>query len=882
MLDKLSRGILKYKGIILLVFSIILAITIVGTVFLVISDDKINSDMVSYLDEESTTKKGLTFLQSEFDIRGNATLVVRVDESNPEEVQKFNDAVNKVSKMQNVTGVTWYGAIESYEELDNDLAEILSALNDNRQYLDKILENIEDSGVYDKVSDLKTMLTIADYFGVDFIHTENMQEYLRHETSTPNVYDYVVLVLTNIDVGDQAYDLLDDIKNEFSYTTTATIGTTETAQRLLEDTIQDLPWFILCGVLAVVIILLICSSSFIEPLILIVTLAIGIIVSMGINYLFPSISIISFAISAVLQLAITMDYAIFYMHTYRRNRNVFSATEATEKSFSEASTSIIASGLTTIGGFAALYCMKFTIGTDIANVLIKGVLLSVITVLFVQPIITFLLDHVIEKTRHNFIEKAIYKLNLKRKNHDKKELSLNKETILKPIAKFSVWQRIVLIIIAVALIAPCFIAQSKIEYSYLELYEKDTDTEEAILANELGNQLIIAVPLQVKKENSTQQDFIKEIQSVNTKRITGMLGAFTAVDIDENLMQTLVSVMVSENNSSLKNLKDYIKEEAYLEIILGDNYAQEDVTLLNELLDVFISFGDNVNMETLQSYFREVNGVWYTLYTISFSGNTEDKEAQKAYADIMTVCDKFFGENTCYPVGMIVSSYEMGNITPNDFLTVSLVSLAIIYLIVMILLRNPLKSLIVVIIIELGIWINLAITFLLGESINFVVYIVISSVQLGCTVDYAILFANTFEKKRDEHANGKDCAIATAIQTIPAILTGALMITSVCLGMYLISNNLIIKQLTGMLARGAVISFLLVALVQPAIWSFFKTERKIKNYEEKLKALENNDTNCEIPANDNIDDNTNFSKEKKKKKKLTAKEKLALLEEENI
>ena len=874
MLEKISKGILKYKGIVILVFSILLAITIVGTVFLVISDDKINSDMVSYLDDDSTTKLGLTFLQNEFDIRGNATLVVRVDENNPDDVNAFRTAIENVSKLKNVTNVTWYGAIDSYEQLDVDLNEILSSLNANREYLDKVLQNVEDSGIYSGTEDLKTLLTLADYFGVDFIHTDSMESYLRHSTSTVGVYDYVVLVLTDIDAGDGAYNLLDQIKEEFSYTTFASTGTTETAKRLLDETVSDLPWFILVAVLSVFIILLLSSSSFIEPFILVLTLAVGVIMSMGINYVFPSISIISFAVSAVLQLAITMDYAIFYMHIYRKNRTTMSLDDATIKSIPEVTGSVAASGLTTIGGFAALYCMKFSIGTDIANVLIKGVVLSMLTVLILQPILTYLLDDKITKTKHSFIEKLNEKINKKRASANKKEINVNKDAFFRPVAKFSVWQRIVLIVIAVGLMVPSFIAQSKVEYSYLELYEKDTDTEEAILANEIGNQLIVAVPLNVTKNGATQQDFIRDVLKTNDKRITGMMGAFTAVDIKESLMQTLIEVMLQSNNASLKSLKDYLDDPAYLEILLGENYQQEDADKLEELLDVFINFGDNVDFGTLKSYFKKVDETWYTLYTISFNGNTEDREAQDTYQKIMAVCEDYFGKNSYYPVGMITSSYEMGSITPSDFLTVTLVSIAIIYVIVTVLLRNPLKSLFAVLLIELGIWINFAITFLIGDAINFVVYIIISSVQLGCTVDYAILFANTFEQNRDKYPTGKECAVNTAIETLPSILTGALMIGSVCLGMYFISSNLIIKQLTGMLARGALISLIIVAIFQPAVWSFFKTERKTNNYQQKLEALENQ-TNAG-------DESENVAPSKKtKKKKLTAQEKLALLEQKD-
>lgn len=192
MLEKLGKFILKYKGAILLAMCLLFAVTLVGTVFLVISDDKINSDMVSYLDEDSDTKKGLQFLQSQFGIRGNATLVVRIDENSEGEDSDYNKlllAIDNIEKMKSVSGITWYGSISSYESLDNSLNDILSDLNENREYLESIANELQQQGIYDNADDIITLLSLADYFGVDFIRTESMENILRHETSEEGVYD---------------------------------------------------------------------------------------------------------------------------------------------------------------------------------------------------------------------------------------------------------------------------------------------------------------------------------------------------------------------------------------------------------------------------------------------------------------------------------------------------------------------------------------------------------------------------------------------------------------------------------------------------------------------------------------------------------------------
>ncbi|MCR4661824.1 MAG: MMPL family transporter, partial [Clostridia bacterium] len=794
-------------------------------------------------------------MQSEFGIRGYATLVVRVDENDANNITKLTTAIDnikniKVNDKNVVSNITWYGTVEEYSDIKNNTSTIIDKIADNKEQYIEIAQKLSDAGYFSDLNNLKNILDIAQYKGQEFISTTEMENFLRQETKTANVYDYIILVMANIEAGDVEYEFLDRIKSEFSYTTYSSTGTTETAQKLLNETMKDLPWFILASVLIVLVILFITTSSFIEPLILLVTLLVGIIVSMGINYLYPSISIISFAISAVLQLAITMDYAVFFMHTYRKNKTNMLSEEAIIATTPEVALSIIASGLTTIGGFIALYFMQFKIGTDIANVLIKGILTSMISVLLLQPILTYMLDKIIDKTNHNFISKLNNKINEKRLKENKKEIEISKASITRPIGKLSIKARIILIIVAIGLIAPAYIFQSKVEYSYLNLYEKKNSTEEDILANEVGNQLILSVPIQTIN-NKTHQDFIEDVLKINTNRITGMIGVFTAVDIKPEILLSLLDLLNNNSGSlDISSLKEYLTEPMYASYLEQAGITETDKELLIDLLDTFELYSNDTDFSTLNQYFKLIDNKWYTLYTISFSGNTEDAEAQNAYKQILELSVSYFGNNNYYPVGLITSSYEMSQITPRDFLIVSLVSIAIIYLIVTLLLRNPLKSLIIVAIIELGIWINLAITYFTGNSINFVVYIIISSVQLGCTVDYAILFANTFEKNRKMYKNGKDCAINTAIETIPPITQSALLISAVCFSLYLISSNLIIKQLTGMLARGAVFSYLLVVLLQPGIWSFFKTERRIIDYKKKINSLDEKITNLDKQEDD--------------------------------
>lgn len=831
MLEKLTKFMIKYRPIVLLVFAVVLALSIVGTVFLVLDDSKINSDMMSYLSEDFDTRKGLDFLQKNFGIRGDAMIVVRGEE----EDAALKESVAKIKQMDGISQLIWVEDAATLATLKEELSKLdfdeFGSLN-----TEEIKELLNGNPLLASMG-LEKFINLMGIKDME-IDATALQEYLKRPLDDGS-YDYVLMIMTNYAPStSEAYALLDAVKAELSPRSLASSGMTETAQTVMDDTLSDLPNFLIYAILAVIIILLLTTPSFVDPLIIMLTLGISIIISMGINYLYPSISIISFATSAVLQLAITMDYSIFYMHIYKKNRKSMEPLDATVKAVPEVASSILASGLTTIGGFVALYFMRFGIGADIAGVIIKGVVMSLLTILILQPIITIFLDKAIAKSTHRFLPALNEKIRVKNPNFK----GVTGDAIVKPVAKFAVWQRIVLVIIAVGLLVPSFIGQSKLSYSYFQMYDSVLDTPEKTLAAELGNQMIMAVPLNTV--TGTQQDFIKEVLEDPNGKVSGITGAFTSVNIDNATLISMLDILTNETSlntmeAMLKNLPSMMQNEAIVEYLAQNGF---DVSLIDwekldlENIDIKKMLGD-VDLSMLNSYFAEVNGKWYTMYTVSISGSTEDEAAAETYEYLLQVRQKYFGRDG-YSIGMLTGSYDMREVTPTDFLRVTIASALIILVILSLLLRNPVKSLILVLLIELGIWLNLSLTFLLGEQLNFMIYIIISSVQLGCTVDYAILLANTFEKNRSRFTSSKECAIKSASEAVPAIFVSALLIIAVCMSVYFVSQNLIIKQLTGMLARGAAISFILVTFIQTAVMSFFKTERRKTDYASKIKKLE--------------------------------------------
>jgi len=833
---------LKRRGWVLIVIALILALSVVGTVFLVLDRDKINSDMMSYFPKGFETSQGLAFLESNFGIRGDSMLVVK----GVEDDAFLREAVERIRAKDGVTRVMWYEDALKIDEMQEELKKIdfNFADLDFTDLENKI--NASSNAMIKSIASYLKLLRISELT----VDTTALKSYLRQDLSDGSKAYVIVTMIEYSASSNLAYDLLDSIKDELSGREFVSTGMTETARNLLKDTMRDMPIFLGLAILAVVIILLITTSSLIEPLILLGTLVVSMVISMGVNYLYPSISVISFATTSVLQLALTADYAIFYMHVYKKHRKNKDALGATISAVPEAANSVVASGLTTIGGFLALYFMRFKIGADLSNSIIKGLVISILNVLILQPIMTYMLDSAIQKTSHDLLGK----LNEKRKIKKPEAKDISVENIVRPVARFSVASRIVIIIVAAALIIPAFLGQLNLKYSYFQVFEAQKNTEIERIGGELGNQVILAVPLKTKQ--GTHKDFIEKLNT--DPKVAGVVGAYSAINIDPDALAGVLDIVVGGYNpetgnnyeiaalqSILNQLSAADKREDYRKYFeeLGidfDDFTKklDEYNEANGQIDINEALKD-IDLGVLSAFFTKAGDEgtkqWFTLYTINIKGSTEDDAAARTFDFIKRTQNEFFSRG--YSIGLLTGSYDMRKATPVDFLLVSLIGAAIIFVIVWLLLKNPLKSLLMVLIIELGIFINFAITYLTGVPISFMIYIIISSVQLGCTVDYAILFANTFENHRKNNDDVKECAVNAAVETAPAIFTSALLISSVCVVVYAVSRNLVIKQLTSMLARGAGLSFVLVMLLQTAVWSLFSKKKKEVDFEAKLAEL---------------------------------------------
>lgn len=485
----------------------------------------------------------------------------------------------------------------------------------------------------------------------------------------------------------------------------------------------------------VFIILLLTTSSWFEPVLFLGTIGVAILLNMGTNIIFGEISFVSKAAGSILQLAVSMDYSIFLLHRFAEYRqeglDVQNAMlEALRKSFS----SITASGVTTVIGFAALILMHFKIGPDMGLVMAKAIFFSLLCVLVLLPVLAILCYKLIDRTHHRSLMP---------------ELKHFKGAVLKIKAP--------VLILFLIIVIPSLLAQSSNAFLYgsSEIFgNQDTQIgRERIFIEETfgkSNQMVLMVPKgDLAKEKLVSQS-LQEIPQV----------------------------------SSIISYVDSVGAEIPMEYIPGRQLSQ----LVSE------------------NYSRMV---------ITVNTDYEGEESFKTVEQIRDRARQQYGD-TYQLVGESVNTYDMKHVVTADNTRVNLIAIAAVGVVLLLTFRSLVVPLILLLVIEASVWMNLSVPYFSGESIFFIAYLIISSVQLGATVDYAILFGNRYFENRRLYTK-TEAAKQTIADTTVSILTSASILATAGTILGIISTNRILSQLGYLIGRGAVFSSLLVLLVLPAL-----------------------------------------------------------------
>ena len=499
---------------------------------------------------------------------------------------------------------------------------------------------------------------------------------------------------------------------------------------------QEEPIYVALAVACACLAMMLLLDSWLAPLIFLASIGICIVINLGSNYFLGEISYITKALSAVLQLAVTMDYSIFLWNSYNEQRtHIEDKNEAMAKAIHETFVSVLGSSITTIAGFIALCFMSFTMGRDLGIVMAKGVLLGVIGCVTVLPSLILLFDRPLQRTRH-------------------KALIRNANGFARRITKaFPVF-----LAVFVALAIPAYMGYAKtndeVYYDMGQCLPQDID-------------YVIA-------HSKLAEDF--DIAS------THMLL------VDANLPSRDVRNMKREMEAV-----DGVKYVLSLESVVGSRVPEE------------------VLPDSVRSILKSDR--WELMLI-----NSEYKVASDAVNDQIDSLNAILKKYD--PSGMLIGeapcTKDMIETTGHDFQVVNLFSIIAIFVIILLVEKSLSLPVILIAVIELAIFINLGLPHYLGQSLPFIAPICISTIQLGATVDYAILMTTRYKAERVS-GKSKYEAVSTALATsVPSIIVSGMGLFAATFGVAVYSNIDIVSSMCMLMARGALISVVCVILMLPA------------------------------------------------------------------
>jgi uncharacterized protein len=500
---------------------------------------------------------------------------------------------------------------------------------------------------------------------------------------------------------------------------------------------KEEPVYVGIAVVLACLAMLLFLDSWLVPFVFLASIGMMIILNLGSNYFLGEVSYITKALSAVLQLAVTMDYSIFLWHSYNEQRETIDdRNEAMANAIHATLTSVIGSSITTVAGFAALCFMSFTLGRDLGIVMAKGVILGVIGCVTVLPAMILLLDKPLQKTKHKSLIPRMDKFS---------------HGIVKVFPVF--------LVIFALLIPPALYGYNKTnDEVYYDMGQCLPDDMEYVIAN-----------------SKLSEEF--DIASTH-----------------------MVLVDASLPSKSVRSMIDEMEEVDGVKYVLG----LESVV------------GSRVPEEILPDSLREIlkSDKWELLLINSEYKVASDKVNEQI--DALNTILKSYDENGML-IGEAPCMKDMIETTDHDFQVVNAVSIVAIFVIIALVEKSFSLPFILIAVIELAIFINLGLPHYLGQSLPFIAPICISTIQLGATVDYAILMTTRYKTERIGGADKKQSVITALSTSIPSIIVSGMGLFAATFGVAVYSDIDIISSMCMLMARGAVVSMLAVIFILPAL-----------------------------------------------------------------
>ena len=739
----------------------------------------------------------------------------------------------------------------SWVKVSNKLSDYLPESTKTKQGLDIMDENFTTFGTakvmvnnidYEKALELSTKLKeIAGVSRVDFYdksdsdyENKNIEDYYK---------DFAALYTISFeDVEDsklvqEAIVKVREAVSNYDNVVYTTIDKDD-AKSLNED-------MKVIGVLVVIIIvgvLIFTSQTYAEILIFMLTFAVAILLNVGTNFIFGRISFVTKAVGVVLQLALAIDYAIILFHRFMEERQNFKAKHALINALAKAIPEISSSSLTTMAGMVALMTMQFRIGRDLGQVLLKSIMFSMISVFLFMPALIMMFEKWIKKSMHKSFVPNIEFLG-------KKILSV----------------RFIIAGIFTVLVIGGIVLSGKTAYIFDPNSIKSDKKTEYIAAKEeierhFGSSNILAVVLP-KEDYIKEARLLEEISKVEgVKSVTGLanieVGNEGEYVLTDSLKPRELAEIADVDIDLVKLVYRFyaLKNEQYGAFINSiDSYKVPIINMVDFLYEQIENGGVEIdediteNIEDIHKSItdarKQLESEKYSRFLVVWDRELEGKATFAAIDEVEGIAKNYYNE--VYVVGDSSSNYEISKSFGTDNLRISIITALLVGIILLFTFQSAALPFILVLTIQGSIWVNFSLPYLANEPMFFLSYLIVSSIQMGATIDYAIVITGRYMVLREECESKNKAISRTLNEAFPTIITSGTIMAASGFVIGFLTSNATIASLGKTLGIGVLISMILAMFVLRVLLYLFdftidKTSFSKKNNEEESRREDEN------------------------------------------
>ena len=696
-------------------------------------------------------------------------------------------------------------------KVENDITTYLPEDTETRQGLTVMNDNFVTYGTARVMVSNVTYETAenicSDLESIDGVTSVDFDDTTDHYKSASALFSVTFDGTTTNDISIHALHTIRDMLAGYDTYIDTEVGVDTSA-----DLQSEMSVILVLAAIVIVLVLTLTSRSYAEVPVLIMTFGAAALLNMGTNFLCGTISFISNSVTVILQLALAIDYAIILCHRFSDEHETKDTREACIAALSKAIPEISSSSLTTISGLGALAFMHFGIGRDMATVLIKAILFSLLSVFTLMPGLLMVFSKKINATRHkNLIPKITF------------------------LGKFDVATRfIVPPIFAVVVVVTAVLANKcPYCYSYTDLVtakQSESQIAHQKIKNTFGVNNMVAVIVPTGDYDSERQ-LLKDLDSCAEVKSTQGLANIDAMD-----GYKLADALTPRQMSELAGLDYEVAEALYAAYAVDQNEYGKLISGLGDykvpLFDMFMFLqremkDGNITLdgdiqETLDDLFEQLNKAQLQLQSDKYSrlvvylNLPEESDETMDFLDTMhALIAKYYSSDT-YIVGNSTNVKDLSSSFGEDNMLISVLSALFVVIILLFTFKSAGLPVLLIVVIQGSIWINFSVPTIQHESLYFLGYLIVNSIQMGANIDYAIVISSHYTDLKKE-MRPKEAIVAALNEAFPTIFTSGTILAVAGALIGVMTTNPVIAAIGTCLGRGTVISIVLVMAVLPQI-----------------------------------------------------------------